>query len=85
MRGVKGTERDCTLCGKMFRSLHYVHAHCDGCRQPNGVMRRRQQAMERLWTDWLIRQLEPFLGSRPVSVNDLILYLREQASKERAA
>ena len=85
MRGVKGTERDCTLCGKMFRSLHYVHAHCDGCRQPNGVMRRRQQAMERLWTDWLIRQLEPFLGSRPVSVNDLILHLREQASQEHAA
>ena len=85
MRGVKGTERDCTLCGKMFRSLNPLHAHCDGCRQPNGVMRRRQQAMERLWTDWLIRQLEPFLGSKPVSVNDLVLYLREQASKSRAA
>ena len=85
MRGIKGTERDCTMCGKMFRSLNHLHTHCEGCQQPNGSMRRRQQAIERSWTDWLIRQLEPFLGSKPVSMDDLILYLREQAEKSRAA
>ena len=85
MRGVKGDERDCKLCGKTFRAVNRLHTHCDDCQQQNGLMRRRQQAMERLWTDWLIRQLEPFLGSKPVSVNDLILYLREQASQEHAA
>ena len=85
MRGVKGTERDCTLCGKMFRSLNHLHTHCDDCQQPNGVMRRRQQAMERLWTEWLIRQLKTFLGKKTVNVNELILHLREQAEKSRAA
>ena len=85
MRGIKGTERDCKMCGKMFRSLNHLHTHCDDCQQPNGVMRRRQQAMERLWTEWLIRQLKTFLGKKTVNVNELILHLREQAEKSRAA
>ena len=85
MRGVKGDERDCKMCGKIFRAVNHLHTHCEDCQQPNGPMRRRQQAMERLWTDWLIRQLEPFLGHKTVNVNDMILHLREAAAKSRAA
>ena len=82
MRGVK---QACKMCGMTFVTDNDMHTHCVMCQQPNGPMRRRQQAQERLWTEWLIRQLEPFLGSKPVSVNDLVLYLREQAEKSRAA
>ena len=82
MRGVK---QACKMCGMTFVTDNNMHTHCVMCQQPNGPMRRRQLAMERLWTEWLIRQLEPFLGQETVRVNDLILHLREQASKERAA
>ena len=82
---MRGFKRACKVCGSGFLADNVTHAHCEDCRQPNGPMRRRQRAQERLWTEWLIRQLEPFLGSKPVSVNDLVLYLREQAQKSRAA
>ena len=82
---MRGCKRACKVCGSEFLADNLAHTYCEDCQQPNGPMRRRRQAIERLWTDWLIRQLEPFLGRETVRVNDLILHLRAAAEKSRAA
>jgi hypothetical protein len=82
---MRGFKRACAVCGEKFYADNRLHTHCEDCRQPNGPKRFRQQEQERLWATWLIRQLEPFLGKKHVSVNEIILHLREQASKGRAA
>lgn len=96
--GVYAGQVRCKACGKKFlRSSTYDQGECPGCRRgqprrafmvPQGRKKRTKRTPvlpERFWTDWLIRQLQPFLGREAVSVNEIILHLREQAAKTRAA
>lgn len=43
-----------------------------------------EERIEEQWRRWLLAQLAPFLGRKSVNVNEIILHLREQASKGQA-
>ena len=94
------TAKTACRCGALFqRSSPYRQEECPDCR--SGERRHFQdmsgkgpvkappltpgERIEEHWRRWLLATLEPFLWQETVRVNDLILHLREQASKERAA
>ena len=82
---MRGAKRTCRECGEKFHADNRLHMLCEDC-QLNGPKRLRRLAQEerlqRLWTEWLEKQLKPFLGRKTVHVNELILHLREQAAKK---
>jgi hypothetical protein len=72
------------VCGKLFTDKHGDQWQCVTCRPKLSREVAPPLSEEERWRRWLLAQLEPYLGLT-VHVNDLILHLREQAAKGRAA
>lgn len=96
--GVPTTKVVCECGAKFQRSSLHPQDGCPRCRSherrhfqdrsgkgsPQAPPLTLEQYIEAHWRRWLLAQLEPFLG-QTVRVNDLILHLREQASRKDAA
>jgi hypothetical protein len=83
MKSTTRFRRRCA-CGKQFGDKRGNQSQCVTCRPPRDRELAPPLSEEERWRRWLLAELEPFHGLT-VRVNDLILHLREQASKGRAA
>jgi hypothetical protein len=68
----------------MFSQRFGGDMQCSACRPKRAREVAPPLPDEERWRRWLLAELEPYLGLT-VNVNDLILHLREQAAKTRAA
>jgi hypothetical protein len=83
MKSTTSRRRRC-VCGNLFVDKHGDKWQCVKCRPKWSREVAPPLPEEERWRRWLVAQLEPYLGLT-VNVNDLILHLREQAAKTRAA